>query len=202
MDKEYNRQMRNSVDALNKFIAYCEERGYTGSTAILKGMLEEANKLAVPDPAPSKPVLRLVGLELPMELRQVQAVDMVFRYVLNEHPFLALVPKQAGKSITVSDESGINVKYQIEFRGSHTGADLYVTTITVNPKWVIRISTVVAKKKFSSIQITSNFGKDYFGLDSAEQEFTLRAEGEREAMWVFVNEHIAYVTSVIHKANI
>lgn len=203
MDNEFLRKRTHIVQSLEEFLGYCEKHGYTGSVAILKGMLEEA-KTICPKETTDRPKadLRLVGLELPIELRQVQAAVMIFRYVLNEHPFLTLVPKQAGKSITVSDDSGIDVKYQIEFQGSHTGADLYVTTITVNPKWVIRVSTVVANKKFTSIQITSNFGKGYFGLKSVEQEFTLRAEGEREAMWAFVHEHISHVTSAIHKANV
>lgn len=203
MDNEFLRRRDHTVKSLEEFLGYCEKREYTGSVAILKSMLEEA-KAIYPKEQDDRPkaALRLVGLELPTELRQVQAVMMIFRYVLNEHPFSTLVPRQIGKTVTVSEATGIDVKYQIEFQGSHNNAELFLTTITVNPKWVIRVSTVIANKKFTSIQITSNFGKGYFGLKSVKQEFTLRAEGEREAMWAFVHEHISHVTSAIHKANV
>lgn len=202
MDKEYNDRMINSVDTLNKFIAYCEERGYTGSTAILKGMVEEAKKLELPDPAPSKPVLRVVESKLSLEQRQIQAVIMVLRYVLYSSPFLTLAPKCLGSSITVTDKSGLDVKYQINFEGSWNGADIYQTAITVNPKWVIRISSIVANKKIANMKISSNFGKDFFGMENIEGEFDLKAEGGQEEAANFIHMHLHDVGHAIQKANV
>lgn len=202
MDKEYNERMLNSVDALNKFIAYCEERGYTGSIAILKGMLEEAKKLTIPDAKITKPDLRLVVSKLSLEQRQIQAVIMILRYVLYSHPFLTLAPKCIGSTVTVTDENGLDVKYQIYFEGSWMGADIYQTAITVNPKWVIRISSIVVNKKIDNIKITSNFGKDFFGMENVEGEFDFKASGGQEEAANFIHMHLHEVAHVIQKANV
>lgn len=203
MDNEFLRRRDHTVKSLEEFLGYCEKREYTGSVAILKSMLEEA-KAIYPKEQNDRPkaALRLVGLELPTELRQVQAVMMILRYILNEHTFLTLVPRQIGKTVTVSEATGIDVKYQIEFECSWINAEIYKTTITVNPKWVIRISTIVANKQFRSMKINSNFDKDYFGLETVDEEFVFNNPLVRVEASDFIHKHLHDVAEVVQKFSI
>lgn len=139
---------------------------------------------------------------LPLELRQIQAVTIILRYILNEHSFLTLAPKTTGKSVTVSETTEIGVKYQIQFERSWGNADIYQIVITVNPKWVIRISTIISNKQFRKIKISSNFGKDYFGLENVEREFNFIDPNVHKQASHFIHDHVSEVGKVIQKSSI
>lgn len=144
------------------------------------------------------------NLEIPktrMELRQIKEVRMILNYVLNEYPFLTLVPKVVGNSVTIPDSEDTKVDYRISFELSYGNSKIYHTVISINPKWVIRIRTVVVGDKFTGMTISSNFGKDFFGMESVEEEFNFKAYDERSKASDFIHAHLRYVKRAIRKAN-
>lgn len=203
MDTKFLRKRAKTVKSIEEFLAYCTERDYSDSIVTLKAMLEETKKIHPKEiDVNDQPGFLLRYKNPSIELRQIHAVIMILRYILNEHTFLTLAPKTIGKSVTVTGTNEIEVKYQIEFECSWINAEIYKTTITVNPKWVIRISTIVANKQFRSMKINSNFDKDYFGLETVDKEFVFKDPLVRVEASDFIHKHLHDVAEVIQKFSI